>query len=292
MRLNFCAQCGKKFVYKDVGDEGSQKYCSRCKRFYFDDPKVCVLVAILKKSNKNQILLLKQNYISTEKYVLCSGYAQTGETLEETVYREVLEETGYFAYEYEYIGSYYYPPKDIVMPGFIAYAEDTSLTLKPKSKEVDEMLWVDLDKAADMVLRINNLSGVHLNRVIEKITGKHCFKGSVYTEYFGAFMDSHCRYGIWFKDDLIYDYHDSHNFNKVVEQVIKPEEIYSGGYEFKKDNIFVRSWLDDCYGYSWTVYVKTEEELKKVIEWATAACEEFVKQKGKESDIDDLRKQS
>lgn len=263
---------------------GLKNTAPAAKGFFFDDPKVCVLVAILKKSDKNQILLLKQKYISTEKYVLCSGYAQTGETLEETVYREVLEETGYFTYEYEYIGSYYYPPKDIVMPGFIAYAEDKSLTLEPKSKEVDEMLWVDLDKAVNMVLRVNNFSGIHLNKVIEKITGKHCFKGSIHTEYFAAFTDSHCRYNVWFEDDLIYDLHDSCNFNKAVDQVVKPEETYAGGWKFKKDNIFVECWFDDCYGYSWTVYVKTEEELKKVLEWATVSSEEFMKQKEKESE--------
>lgn len=282
MRLNFCAQCGKKLVYKDVGDEGSQKYCSRCKKFYFDNPKVCVLVAILKKSDKNQILLLKQNYISTEKYVLCSGYVQTGETLEETVYREVLEETGYFAYEYEYIGSYYYPPKDIVMPGFIAYAEDKSLTLEPKSKEVDEMLWVDLDKAADMVLRVDNLSGVHLNCVIEKITGKHCFKGSVYTEYFSAFMDSHCKLNVAFDDKMIYDNGDVYDFERVIERVIKPEKEYIGS--FTKDNIFVKGCWDDCFGYWWETEIKTEDEQKKVIEWATASSKEFMKQKEKESE--------
>lgn len=279
--INYCIQCGKKLAYKEVGDEGSQKYCSRCKRFYFDDPKVCVLAAILKKSDKNQILMLKQNYISTEKYVLCSGYVQNGETLEEAVYREVLEETGYFAYKYEYIGSYYYPPKDIVMPGFIAYAHDKSLTLEPKSKEVDEIQWVDLDKAADMVLRINNLSGYHLNRVIEKITGRHCSKGSFRTEYFAAFMDSHGKYLIAFEEEkLIYDYSDVCNFNKAVEQVIKPEETYFVK-SFIKDNIYVRGCWDDCYGYSWRVEVKTEEELKKVLEWATAASEEFMKMKEK-----------
>lgn len=164
--INYCIQCGKELVYKAVGDEGEQKYCHDCNKFYFDNPKVCVLVAILKKSDKNQILLLKQNYISKEKYVLCSGYVQKGETLENAVYREVLEETGYFAYEYEYIDSYYYPPKDIVMPGFIAYVEASDFGT---SNEVDELLWADLDKAAAMVERENNYSGVYLDNCIEKM---------------------------------------------------------------------------------------------------------------------------
>lgn len=50
-----------------------------------------MLVAIINENN--QVLLLKQNYISTKNYTLCSGYLKKGDTLEETVAREVLEET-------------------------------------------------------------------------------------------------------------------------------------------------------------------------------------------------------
>ncbi|MDE7293998.1 MAG: NUDIX domain-containing protein, partial [Oscillospiraceae bacterium] len=147
--LNFCTGCGKQLVYKVVGDEGEQKYCPRCDKFYFDNPACCVLVAIINENNK--VLLLKQNYISGEKYTLCSGYVIKGETLEETIAREVREETGRTVKKCEYVDSYYYPPKGLIMPGFIAYVYEE---LQPSctSKEVDELLWVELDKAADMVL--------------------------------------------------------------------------------------------------------------------------------------------
>lgn len=85
MRLNFCAQCGKTLIYKSIGDEGEQKYCPSCNKFYFDNPASCVLVAIINENN--QILLLKQNYITTKNYTLCSGYLKKGDTLEETVFR-------------------------------------------------------------------------------------------------------------------------------------------------------------------------------------------------------------
>ena len=276
--VKFCTQCGKPLTYKAVGDEGEQRYCPRCDKFYFDNPAVCVLAAVINENN--QVLLLKQNYISKEKYTLCSGYAKKGETLEDTVHREVLEETGYTVYKTEYIGSCYYPPKGIIMPGFIAYTNGRPI-LNPKSKEVDEMLWADLDKAADMVLRVNNLSGVHLNNVIEKLTGKHIFNGSVSTEYFVAFMNSYCEYNIAFNDEMIYDSSDAYAFEKVVEQVIKPEKKYAGS--FTKDNITVgySVFFDSFYGYWWKTMVETEDDEKKVLEWATVASEEFMKQKRK-----------
>lgn len=162
--INYCIQCGKKLVYKDVGDEGEQKYCPECNKFYFDNPAGCVLVAIINENN--QILLLKQNYITTKNYTLCSGYLKKGDTLEETVSREVFEETGQRVLSCEYIKSYYFEPKNLIMTGFIAYVKTSDFGT---SNEVDKLLWADLDKAATMVERKNNYSGIHLDNCIEKM---------------------------------------------------------------------------------------------------------------------------
>ena len=55
MDLNFCTQCSKPLTYKVIGDEGKQKYCECCNKFYFDNPASCVLVAIINENN--QVLL-------------------------------------------------------------------------------------------------------------------------------------------------------------------------------------------------------------------------------------------
>lgn len=162
MDFNFCAQCGKPLTYKPIGDEGEQKYCPDCDKFYFDNPASCVLVAII--NDNNQILLLKQSYISTKNYTLCSGYLKKGDTLEETVAREVLEETGQYVISCEYVQSYCFAPKNLIMTGFIAYVKSSEFVV---SNEVDSLMWVDLNKAADMVERENNFSGQHLDKCIE-----------------------------------------------------------------------------------------------------------------------------
>lgn len=163
----FCARCGKPLTYKAVGDEGKQRYCPECDKFYFDNPACCVLAAII--NDKNQVLLLKQNYISEEKYTLCSGYVKKGETLEEAVRREVKEETGQRVFSCEYIRSYYFAPKNLIMTGFIAYVKARGFGT---SNEVDELIWADLDKAVSMVERENNYSGIHLDNCIEKIKSR------------------------------------------------------------------------------------------------------------------------
>lgn len=166
MELNFCTQCGNPLVLKTIGDEGAQKYCRSCERFFFDNPPCVVLTAII--NEKNQVLLLKQNYISSRKYTLCSGYVKKGETLEQAVAREVLEETGQKVLSCEYITSYYYQPKSIIMAGFAAYIKSDTLR---GSLEVDELVWADLNRAVNMVERENNFSGIHLDNVTEHLKG-------------------------------------------------------------------------------------------------------------------------
>ena len=159
--FNFCTQCGKPLMYKSIGDEGEQKYCAHCNKFYFDNPTSCVLVAIINENN--QVLLLKQNHISTKHYTLCSGYLKKGDTLEETVTREVFEETGQRVITCEYVQSYYFAPKNLIMTGFIAYVNAREFG---NSNEVNGLIWVDLNMAVTMVERENNYSGVHLDNCI------------------------------------------------------------------------------------------------------------------------------
>ncbi len=167
MQLNYCVQCGKPLIHKVIGDEGEQKYCADCDRFYFDDPACCVLVTII--NEHGQVLLLKQNYISEKSYNLCSGYVQKGETLEETVAREVLEETGQTVLSCQYVRSYFYEPKNLIMAGFIAYVKASGFI---KSNEVDDLMWEDIVKAADMVERVRNYCGVHLDLCRKRIDEK------------------------------------------------------------------------------------------------------------------------
>ena len=178
MELNFCTQCGNLLEYEKIGDEGEQKYCKHCNKFFFDNPASCVLVTIVNENK--QVLLLKQNYISTKNYTLCSGYLKKGDTLEDTVVREVSEETGQQVISCEYVQSYYFEPKNIILTGFIASVRTSEFAV---SNEVDELMWADLEKASHMVERENNFSGVHLDKCIEILNQSHQF-GQATRKYF------------------------------------------------------------------------------------------------------------
>lgn len=165
MELNYCTQCGGELSPKPVGDEGEQKFCPHCNKFYFDDPACCILAAIIDENDR--VLLLKQSYITADNYTLCSGYLKKGDSLEETVVREVYEETGQRVISCEYVDSYYFLPKNLIMAGFIAYVRASAFG---SSNEVDGLLWSELDKAVGMVERENNFSGIHLDNCIKRLT--------------------------------------------------------------------------------------------------------------------------
>ena len=146
MRFNYCPDCGKKLIAKEIGDEGKIPYCERCKRPLFDMFSSCVIVLVTNDSG--QVVLLSQSYISTQYRNLVSGYIKPKETAEETAYREVQEEIGVNLSSLDFVGTYWFDKKEQLMIGFIGKTSDKKLTL---SGEVDGAEWVDAEKAINMV---------------------------------------------------------------------------------------------------------------------------------------------
>lgn len=66
-------------------------YCENCGNMEF--PKICPAV-IIAVTDGNRLLLSKYAGRIYKKYALLAGYTEIGETIEETVRREVLEEVG------------------------------------------------------------------------------------------------------------------------------------------------------------------------------------------------------
>jgi NAD+ diphosphatase len=141
MRFQFCPKCGAKLVEKYSWDEGGVPYCPIDDIMYFDTPKPCIIVAVIRE---DKILLLKQSYIFKNSKVLVSGYVANGECVEETVYREVKEETGITVGNIKYLGSECLPAKEIIMLTFMAQYIEGEIN---KSSEVEWVEWGYLEDA-------------------------------------------------------------------------------------------------------------------------------------------------
>ena len=146
MHFTYCPDCGKKLIDKLIGDEGYIPYCEDCRRPLFDMFSSCVIVLVT--NDEGQVVLLRQNYISTQYHNLVSGYIKPKENAEETAYREVQEEISLNLSSLEFVGTYWFDKKQQLMIGFIGKTSDKDLKL---SGEVDGAWWVDANQALNMV---------------------------------------------------------------------------------------------------------------------------------------------
>ena len=84
----YCGACG---LPMKPDSKERMMYCEKCHSMEY--PKICPAV-IIGVTDGNRILLSKYAGRTYKKYALLAGYTEIGETLEETVEREVFEEVG------------------------------------------------------------------------------------------------------------------------------------------------------------------------------------------------------
>ena len=103
MKYQYCPQCGKKLIQKQAGDDGLVPFCDSCSKFWFDSFGSCVIIMIV---NENQeVIMLRQKYMSDRYMNFVSGYIAAGENAGEAAFREVREETGIELKSLEYAGT-------------------------------------------------------------------------------------------------------------------------------------------------------------------------------------------
>lgn len=137
MRFEYCPHCGNKLGKREVGDEGSIPFCTHCDVPMWDMFMTSIIAAVV--NEYGEIALLRQDYVSRTNYVCVAGVMKMGESAEETVVREIGEELGLKVKSLEYIKSYPYDKKEMLMLGFKAVVEKDDFTL---SGEVDDAKWV------------------------------------------------------------------------------------------------------------------------------------------------------
>ena len=95
----FCGKCGHPLV-PDARER--MMYCPHCKNTEYPKISPAVIVGV---RNGNRLLMSKYAGGTARRYALIAGFAEIGETLEETVKREVMEEVGLKVKNIEYYKS-------------------------------------------------------------------------------------------------------------------------------------------------------------------------------------------
>lgn len=161
MHFTYCCHCGTKTILKEIGDEGKIPYCPSCKVPLWDMFTTSIICAVVNECG--EIALLRQDYVSKTHYVCVAGIMKLGESAEETAKREVKEELGLDVSELEFIQTYPYIKKEMLMLGFKAFVKKADFVL---SQEVDKAEWVNLAQALDK-LREGSIAWQLVNEVIK-----------------------------------------------------------------------------------------------------------------------------
>lgn len=120
----YCGRCGK-MMKKD--EKERMLFCESCHNMEY--PKICP-ATIIGVTHGNRILLSKYAGRSYTNYALLAGFTEIGETVEETVKREVMEEVGLKVKNVRYYKSQPWSFSDTILMGFYAELDgDEEITL-------------------------------------------------------------------------------------------------------------------------------------------------------------------
>lgn len=144
----YCGRCGGETT--PATDERAL-VCPACGRRIYPRIIPAVIVGV---TNGDQILMTKYRGRDIDFYALIAGFTEIGETLEQTVAREVMEEAGLRIKNIRYYKSQPWAIVDDLLAGFYCDV-DGSTDIKMDANELKEAVWV---RREDVVGQPNDYS--------------------------------------------------------------------------------------------------------------------------------------
>ena len=139
-RHSFCANCG---APSRVSAAGWRRECDVCKTQHFPrtDPVVIMLAV-----DGERCLLGRQARFPKGMYSALAGFLEPGESVEEAVRREILEESGIICDEVRYVASQPWPFPASLMIGCMARATTREITVD--GDELEDARWFSREEVA------------------------------------------------------------------------------------------------------------------------------------------------
>lgn len=138
VRHGFCANCGQATV---VARAGWARACGGCGASHFPRTDPVVIMAV---GHGDRVLLGRQASWPQGRYSTLAGFVEVGESIEEAVAREMLEEAGVRVDAVRYVASQPWPFPSQLMIGAIAVARDDRLRID--TAELEDAFWATRDE--------------------------------------------------------------------------------------------------------------------------------------------------
>lgn len=154
----FCSRCGSKMK---KGTKERSLICTSCGKTVYPTISPCVIVALF---DNDRLMLTRYNkkHSKYTRYALIAGYNEVGETLEDTVRREVMEEVGLRVKNITYYKNQPWSFSDTLLMGFFCELEGSDKITRD-AEELSEAVWV---KREDIPVYDSHISLT--NEMIEK----------------------------------------------------------------------------------------------------------------------------
>src|SRR5690606_36221780 len=152
-RHRHCGGCGGALRYGRAGWLGR---CDGCGLEHYPRTDPAVIVAV---GDGTRLLLGRQANWPPRRYSTLAGFVEPGETLEQTVVREVFEESAVRVHSCRYLASQPWPFPSSLMLGFLAEAEPDEPV--PADEELEDARWFSRDEVG-AALR----GGTHAERLV------------------------------------------------------------------------------------------------------------------------------
>jgi NAD+ diphosphatase len=136
-RHRFCGACGGALAFVRGGWQGR---CAQCGLEHYPRTDPAVIVAV---TDGERLLLGRQASWPARRYSTLAGFVEPGETLEQTVAREVMEESGVRVRGSRYLASQPWPFPSSLMLGFIADGEPDP---PQANEELEDARWFSRDE--------------------------------------------------------------------------------------------------------------------------------------------------
>ena len=133
----YCGHCGTRTIYHKV-DRATE--CPNCGLVNYPRIAPAVIVAV---ERGDELLLARNANFPTAFFSVLAGFVEAGESLEETVRRELREEVSIEVKDIRYFGSQSWPFPNSLMVGFTAHYASGEICVD--TNEVAEAAWFRYD---------------------------------------------------------------------------------------------------------------------------------------------------